>query len=250
MAREPRSEDIPLAHIYEGENYSREFYGDIPALADAIHENAWLSPLQVLRESRTRYRIVAGARRFRALQLLVERGDWPDETVPCQVYDDLTEARTAALNAAENHCRLNPNHAELFRTCRELRERFGLPATEIAKRLDKSVVHVNNCIRCAKQLHPSILKAVANMGDNAIPMSQLIQLASKTPADQLEAWEAKSAVTRPANNASAASGEPRKRVRALPEIEKAIKELRDMPGKEHRFACEVLRWVIGGNEPW
>lgn len=248
---EPYSSDIALDAIVEGENLSREYYGDIDALAKAIAQNAWCAPLQVSKDGK-RYRLGAGYRRYRALLLLRERGEWGD-SAPCQVFTSFDDAKLAAINAAENQERLQPNLAESVNTYRQLHERYSLSKGEIALRMGKSVQHVGNCIRVAKSVHPTILAAVRNGGEHAgFTLGQLISLASKTPAEQLQWLQQRSISAGPresGSNAEAADDGPRMRRRR--EIEKGIKELKAIGDSEAAFGVRILQWVLGQrSEPW
>lgn len=255
--REPYAEDIPLSSIVEGENLSREYYGNLKALAIAIHESQWVAPLQVVKRAEGLYELKAGYRRFRAVKLLHDRGDWPDGLIPCQVFTSLSDAGGAALNVAENQHRLNPNYAELFKSCRELKERYGFSTKVIATRLNKSPQHIDNYIRCARQLHPSILKAISMSGEAASPMKLegLFRLAGKTHTEQLKIWENATEVRETGGldveggGVTPDAGKPRLRRRR--EIEQAIRELRQMTDKEAQFGAKVLQWALGERtEPW
>lgn len=254
--REPYSADVPIDVIYEGENLSREYYGDLKPLAKAIASNQWLAPLQVVKEGK-RYRLVAGYRRLRAVGMLRERGDWAEETVPCQVFTTLADAAGAALNVAENSERLNPNYAETFAAYRQLKERYGLTTQQITERVGRSVSHVNNCIYAASHLHPAILKSLANIGDRRPPMAMtaLFRLAYRPLDEQLKSWTRLTAVDAPANSSEAGELDdiaPAPKPKRRREIELAIKDLRRIGDDECQFAVKVLQWTLGERTtaPW
>lgn len=252
MKREPYSEDIDIALIDEGQNLSREYYGDLKALASAIKENDWLAPLQVVKNGK-RYTLAAGYRRKRAVQLLIDAGDW-DRKIPCQVFLTLTDAAAAALNVAENEERLAPNPVERMRSYQKLVERHGHSPKTLAARFGKSVQTVNNYLRMGKQLHPVILKAVANSGEvELLPVPTLLRLCAKTPDQQLAWWEARSAhkQSRQDNDDAPELVSDEKRMRRRREILAAIKTLKSIGDDETAFGAKVLQWALGErSEPW
>lgn len=251
MPRDPYSADIDIGSLFEGENLSREYYGDIKALAEAIKENEWLAPLVVVREGK-RYRIIAGNRRLRAIRILIDAGDWPRE-LPCQVFSQLSDAKAAILNITENEERLTPNPAERMRSYRILKERHGYTTRQLSQRLGKSEQTVENYIRMGKQLHPIILKAVANGGDGTIlTLPQLLTLSAKTQEDQLAYWVARSEHKTKAGEFDSSELAEHRRMRRRVDIERAIRELKRSDEDERRFGAKVLQWVLGTRDspPW
>lgn len=60
---------------------------DIEELAEQIKMAGLQQPLIVKKVSETEYILITGHRRFAAIMLLIERGEWPDDTVPCIIKD-------------------------------------------------------------------------------------------------------------------------------------------------------------------
>ena len=125
---------------------------ELEELTSSIRENGLLQPLLVRPAAAGRYELVAGERRFRAIQRL----GWQEAPVVVRKVDD--EA-LLVLALVENLQReeLNPlEEAEGYRT---LVERFGLTQDEIAVAVGKDRSTVANLIRLLK-LPPSIRRLV------------------------------------------------------------------------------------------
>ena len=125
---------------------------ELEELTSSIRENGLLQPLLVRPAATGRYELVAGERRFRAIQRL----GWQEAPVIVRKVDD--EA-LLVLALVENLQReeLNPlEEAEGYRT---LVGRFGLTQDEIAVAVGKDRSTVANLIRLLK-LPPSIRRLV------------------------------------------------------------------------------------------
>jgi len=108
-------------------------------LADSIRHVGVLQPILVM-ENGTRYRIIAGERRYRASRLAGLT------TVPCIVRGlDETQQLEAAL--VENLQREDLNPIEEAQAIRNLMEQCGYTQEEAAKRLGKSRPAVANSLR-------------------------------------------------------------------------------------------------------
>jgi ParB family chromosome partitioning protein len=74
----------------------------LAGLAASIQTDGLLQNL-VVRKKGKRFEIISGARRFRALSLLAERGDWPkDAPIPVEVRTGLSDDDTLRLATVEN----------------------------------------------------------------------------------------------------------------------------------------------------
>jgi ParB family chromosome partitioning protein len=98
-------ETIPFSKLAltEGANPRRSMdAATIEGLASSIKADGLLQNLVVRKDGR-KFRVVSGERRWRALALLVERGDiGKDYPVPVEVRADLTEADALRLATVEN----------------------------------------------------------------------------------------------------------------------------------------------------
>lgn len=74
----------------------------LAGLAASIHADGLLQNLVVRKKGR-KFEIISGARRFRALQSLVGRGDWPkDAPIPVEVRETLDDEGASRLALVEN----------------------------------------------------------------------------------------------------------------------------------------------------
>lgn len=108
-------------------------------LVDSIREHGLLEPL-VVAKTPAGYQIIAGERRWRASKLLGLA------TVPVLIKE--TTARgMLELAIVENVQREDLNPIERGQAFERLIEEFGLPVSEIAKRVGKSDAYVSNTLR-------------------------------------------------------------------------------------------------------
>lgn len=113
--------------------------GSLDELAGSIRRNGLLQPL-VVRPAGSGWEIVAGERRFRALQKL----EW--EKVPV-VVRELTDEQMLVLALVENLQRENLSPLEEAVGYRQLIDGFGLTQREVAKRIGKDRSTVANTLR-------------------------------------------------------------------------------------------------------
>jgi ParB family transcriptional regulator, chromosome partitioning protein len=114
-------------------------------LAASIAAHDLLNPLTVRKAGRGRFSIVAGQRRFRALQRLAEAGTLAKNAgIPCTLRDDDDET-AAELSLAENVVRVAMHPADQFEAWRglidkgagvpDIAARFGVAESTVKKRL-------------------------------------------------------------------------------------------------------------------
>lgn len=105
---------IPLSEIDQGMRF-REDYGDLESLKDSIKESGLISPIAVKAQSDGRYLLLAGGRRFRAMELA------GIEECPCRIYDeDLTEDQIRVIELSENFYRKDLSWIEVVKLKREI----------------------------------------------------------------------------------------------------------------------------------
>lgn len=133
--------DIAIADIDPNTSQPRkEFDKDtLDQLADSIRQAGVLSPIIVV-ENGSRFRIVAGERRFRAARLAGL------ETVPC-IVRSMTDAQQMEAALIENLQREDLNPIEEASAIRSLMQECGYTQEEAAKRLGKSRPAVANLLR-------------------------------------------------------------------------------------------------------
>lgn len=139
--------------------------------------------------TRRLYRLLAGERRWRAIDALIAAGDWPaDRTIPCRLVEaDTVQQRLTAL--AENFQRRNLNPAEKAEAFEELAALYaesGVPADKINRTIADGVKTTIEHV----QQHRSFMKLdEAERARLALP---------KDDPKRLTVRDARSAVTRKA----------------------------------------------------
>ncbi len=114
------------------------------SLADSIKENGILQPLLIRRINNSEYfEVIAGERRLRGAILANM------QTVPCIELQCNTE-QSAMLSILENIQRSDLSFFEEATALGQLVNHFGLPQSEIAKKLGKSQSALSNKIRLLK----------------------------------------------------------------------------------------------------
>lgn len=131
--------------------------GDLEA---SIRTLGLLSPLIIhaMPKPRGHYGVLAGGRRLRAMQALVERGVFEkDHSVDCVVRDE-DAATSTELSVIENTARVALTPAQEFQAFAKLRA-DGAEEARIAERFGVTVLHVRQRMRLG-ELHPAILEAL------------------------------------------------------------------------------------------
>ena len=133
--------DIPIADIDPNLSQPRKEFDKeaLEQLADSIRHAGVLQPILVV-ENGTRYRIIAGERRFRAARLAGL------ETIPC-IARSLTEEQQLEAALIENLQREDLNAIEEAQAIKNLMLQCGYTQEEAAKRLGKSRPAVANLLR-------------------------------------------------------------------------------------------------------
>lgn len=141
IEQESQVRDIPLQDIDINQSQPRKAFNEesLQELAQSIQEVGLLQPLLVT-EHRSRYRIVAGERRFRAARLAGL------QSVPCIVRTfSASEQLEAAL--VENLQREDLNPIEEAQAVQALMDATGYTQEQAAQRLGKSRPAVANLLR-------------------------------------------------------------------------------------------------------
>lgn len=94
--------EISLSSIDVMENFNaRQDFGELDVLAEQIHENGLLEPISVIpyiKDGQERYMLVNGERRYRALNILEQRGEGL-ESVPARMLSVDTDSNPKAAMA-------------------------------------------------------------------------------------------------------------------------------------------------------
>lgn len=149
--------DVDIDAIGPNPRQPRAGLGDeqLAELADSIRQHGILQPLLVTRAEgdEVAYRLIAGERRWRAARLAgLTR-------VPVTVKE-ATSAESLELALVENVQRADLGPLEEATAYRQLADEFGLTQDEIARRVGRSRVAVNNTLRLL-QAPPEVQEALA-----------------------------------------------------------------------------------------
>lgn len=168
---------IAVRDIHVGLNPREHFDPEkIAELAASIKEHGLLQPISV-RPHQGGYQIIAGERRFRAIQALGETH------VPALVHHvDDQKARELAI--IENVVRADMRPIETARAYGSLRD-GGLSVKQIAERTGKSAANIQQHLDLL-ELHPHVAQAI---DEGRLPQGVIRDMAKLTHAGQLEATE-------------------------------------------------------------
>lgn len=240
-------------------------------LADDIRANGLMNPLTVAEtvesaglranDSRIRYRLVAGFRRYKALNM-IRKGYGPltnrREALP-MAYDevpvrivigdsDLDESDLDLLNLAENHGREELLYYELGLACLRIRDTHSLSGTEIAERIGYRQHHVNEAMRCAAlfrqntELHELLLSPAAR-SDPLMSASKLRLYTRKyKAAEDLPRLVRMLKCHEPTKPKGTSFLSQPKRVQSYRKVLKLYQRVEKMP--DPPSAITVLQWVL------
>ncbi len=150
---------IPLNKLTAWDGNVRKTVGADTALAElavSIAAHGLLQSLVVRREKNGAYAVVAGGRRFAALQLLAGQGTIAeDKVIECNVIAD--DADATEISLVENAVREDMHPADEFEAFRALIDK-GMAAADIAARFGVTETVVTKRMKLAR-VSPLILKA-------------------------------------------------------------------------------------------
>lgn len=132
--------DVPLNQISPNPKQPRIYYNDkkLNELKDSINEYGLMQPI-ILKPTSKGYTIIAGERRFKAIQLAGLT------TIPA-VIRDYNSRLSSELALIENIQREDLTSIEEAATYKQLIKDFGYTHAELAKKIGKSRSHVTNII--------------------------------------------------------------------------------------------------------
>lgn len=137
---------LEVAKIVQGKNIRNERDSEILELADSIDKQGLINPITVQKRDDGKYEVIAGHRRFEAIKRL----GYPH--VECNILDDLNEKEIILAQIAENCQRKQMSAYELVDTFEDLKERFKMNQTAIAKQFGKSETWVSNQYQAVRLL--------------------------------------------------------------------------------------------------
>ena len=137
---------LEVAKIVQGKNIRNERDSEILELADSIDKQGLINPITVQKRDDGKYEVIAGHHRFEAIKRL----GYPH--VECNILDDLNEKEIILAQIAENCQRKQMSACELVDTFEDLKERFKMNQTAIARQFGKSETWVSNQYQAVRLL--------------------------------------------------------------------------------------------------
>jgi ParB family chromosome partitioning protein len=169
---------------------------EIQELADSIQEKGLLQPI-LLRKHGTGYQLVAGERRFRAMQLLGR------DLITAQVRDHLSDRDMMEMALIENLQRVQLNPIEEAEAFEKLINACGITHEELAQKVSKSRSAISNTLRLLKldgEVQGLIRDGKLSAGHGRAILqsdpSQHARLARKIVSDQLNVRHAEKTGTK------------------------------------------------------
>jgi len=148
-------------------------------LKQSITENGVIQPITV-RKADDGFEIIAGERRFRAVQ------DLGFDKIPAFIMDVSNEGQMLELALVENIQREDLNPIEVAKGYQQLQKEYGLTQEQVATKVGKDRATVANFIRLLKlspQIQESLQKGEISMGH----ARTLMGLVSNS--DQMQIWK-------------------------------------------------------------
>ncbi len=145
--------NIPLDDIEPSPYQPRQIFSEeeINTLAQSIQKHGLLQPI-VVRRKGDKFEIIAGERRYRALQKLGKK-------IAPVIVVNVSDKEAMALAIIENIERKDLTLWEVASSIKKLKDDMGLTLEEIATMLGKSKSHISNILRMF-QLSDNVLQLV------------------------------------------------------------------------------------------
>jgi len=168
---------VPLDRLFISEANVRKVHhaAGLAELAALIEAQGLLHRLSVAAQPDGRFAVVAGGRRLRAMQMLVESGRWSaSQPVECKLYD---EGQAVQVSLAENSGREAMHPADQMAAFKRLIDE-GLTAAQVADRFEVSPLTVERRLKLARlaprfldlyradEIEPDQLQALALIEDH------------------------------------------------------------------------------------
>lgn len=145
----PLIQQIPIEQLQRGRFQPRRHFDQetLQELADSIRINGLIQPIVVRPISSSRYEIIAGERRWRAVQL----AGFDEVSCLIKAYND---EQAAAVTAVENMQREDLNPIEEAQALQRLIDEFGYLHEEVAAVICASRTKVTNLLRLLQLTEP------------------------------------------------------------------------------------------------
>lgn len=181
---ESNQRTVTLAELKPADDNLRNTYTDLDSLSASIVENGLLQPLTVTTNGDTQFKIVAGHRRYYAIESAVEAGKLTaDFPIPVYIREDLQDATRIQAMIVENVQRQDLNPIEEANGFRRLAEEFGMSQYDIAEKVGCNQSHVSKRLALLN-LDEQAQRAVAR-GDLVAETAVLLSKLSHEDAQQL-----------------------------------------------------------------
>jgi len=170
---------IPVNKIEPNRYQPRSVFDEekIKELAQTIHTHGMIQPIIVRSTEEKTYEIIAGERRWRAVQVL----EWEEISA---IVRDMTDAETASAALIENLQREELTVIEEATAYGQLLEMHGLTQEALAQRLGKSQSTIANKLRLLK-LSESVQQALLNKSITERHARSLIGLETEEEQEQI-----------------------------------------------------------------
>lgn len=156
---EAKLRDLDLTEIYEDPNNPRQVFNqaELGEMAASMKEHGLLQPITVRPKDERGYKILYGARRFRAAQLA-----GLEKIRAIVTTSDADEAHILAAQVIENHHRTGLTTQEMILAVARLLD-GGLSQSGVGKKLGISREHVN-MYAALRELPPALSELTASLG--------------------------------------------------------------------------------------
>lgn len=175
-----RYQEIFIAQIVEDPDQVRRTFTGIEHLSESIEQHGLIQNLVVKEDGGDEFRLVAGARRVRAIRLLESKGVERKRYMALVLDGDSDDA--AFVQLVENEERQAVAPWEIGRRFLELID-AGLTQEEIGARSGCSQVKVSMYSRIAAYLAPAVVARLNRLGPTSLSLSDLKRLASIVKRD-------------------------------------------------------------------
>lgn len=167
-------ENIAVEHLKVSEHNVRKTLAsendetNLQDLANDITINGLINPLTVMKMNENEYEIIAGQRRFKALQLLNEK------RIPCHIMDvDIHKAEEISLT--ENVQRNQMTNADKIRVYAKLYELYGKNIEKVCSVVNISKKQLSKYIQL-KELDNDTIQLLDKKDDNKISLDVAVEL--------------------------------------------------------------------------
>ncbi len=157
--------DLPANLIDADYDWNARSVLDFKGLAESIKREGQQSPVIVRKEPSGRYDLLVGFRRFAAMTFPEKEGGLGLPTIRATIVerdpkkdDEQIELDDLMTNLVENVARDDLSPYDLCMRVYSIHDEHELSPGKIAARCGKSESYIDNLIRIAKNVHPTILK--------------------------------------------------------------------------------------------